>query len=93
MGGKFRTIQNLEVIKSDLENNLIFVKGSVPGSKNSLVLIQKNSKKIKRTSTLEKIKKFQEESIKSISQTKERKKTTDKKESSTPKTEKKEIKK
>ena len=93
MGEKFRTIQNLEVIKSDLENNLIFVKGSVPGSKNSLVLIQKNSKKTKRTSTLEKIKKFQEESIKIISETKERKKTTDIKESSIPKTEKKESKK
>ena len=81
MGAKFRTIQNLEVIKSDLENNLIFVKGSVPGSKNSLVLIQENSKKIKRTSTLEKIKKFQAESIKNISETKEKKKMTDKKES------------
>ena len=93
MGGKFRTIQNLEVIKSDLENNLIFVKGSVPGSKNSLVLIQKNSKNIKRISTLEKIKKFQAESIKIISKAKVKKKTTDKKESSIPKTEKKEAKK
>ena len=93
MGNKYRTIQNLEIIKSDLENNLIFVKGSVPGSKNSLVLIQKNSKKINRTTTLEKIKKFQEESIKIISETKEKKRTTDKKESSLPKTEKKETKK
>ena len=93
MGGKFRTIQNLEVIKSDLENNLIFVKGSVPGSKNSLVLIQKNSKKTKRISTLEKIKKFQAESIKIISKAKDKKKTTDKKESSIPKTENKEAKK
>ena len=89
MGGKFRTIQNLEVIKSDLENNLIFVKGSVPGSKNSLVLIQKNSKNIKRTSTLEKIKKFEDGSIK----TKEEKKMTDKNESSIPKAGKKEAKK
>ena len=46
MGDKFRTIQNLEIIKSDLENNLIFVKGSVPGSKNSLVLIKKIQKKL-----------------------------------------------
>ena len=58
MGNKFRTIQNLEIIKSDLENNLIFVKGSVPGSKNSIVLIQKNVKKIKRISSLEKNKKI-----------------------------------
>ena len=28
MGDKLRTIQNLEIIKSDLENNLMFVKGS-----------------------------------------------------------------
>ena len=40
MGDKIRTIQNLEIIKSDIENNLIFIKGSVPGSKNSFVLIQ-----------------------------------------------------
>ena len=59
MGNKVRTIQNLEIIKSDLENNLIFVKGSVPGSKNSLVLIHKNVKKIIRTTTLEKISKIQ----------------------------------
>ena len=41
-GDKFRTIQNLEILESDIENNLIFIKGSVPGSKNSIVLIQKN---------------------------------------------------
>ena len=59
MGDKFRTIQNLEIIRSDLENNLIFVKGSVPGSKNSLLLIKRNSKKIVKMTTLEKIKKTQ----------------------------------
>jgi len=58
MGDKFRTIQNLEIIKSDLENNLIFVKGSVPGSKNSIILVQKNSKKINKMTTLEKNKKI-----------------------------------
>ena len=47
MGDKKRKIQNLEIIKSDLENNLIYVKGSIPGSKNSWVLIQQVSKKIK----------------------------------------------
>mgnify|MGYP001227620894 CR=1 FL=1 len=57
MGNKVRTIQNLEIIKSDLENNLIFVKGSVPGSKNSIVLIQKVSKQVNRTTTLENLKK------------------------------------
>ena len=61
MGSKVRTIQNLEIIKSDLENNLIFVKGSIPGSKNSLVLIQKNVKKINNVTTLEKDIKIQTE--------------------------------
>ena len=61
MGNKVRTIQNLEIIKSDLENSLIFVKGSVPGSKNSLVLIQKNVKKINKVTTLEKDIKIQTE--------------------------------
>jgi len=54
MGDKFRTIQNLEIIKSDLENNLIYIKGSVPGFKNSIVLIKKTSKSINRATTLEK---------------------------------------
>ena len=61
MGNKVRTIQNLEIIKSDLENNLIFVKGSVPGSKNSLVLIQKNVKKINIATALKKNSKIQTE--------------------------------
>jgi len=59
MGDKVRTIQNLEIIKSDMENNLIFIKGSIPGSKNSMVIIQKNAKKITRITTVEKAKKFQ----------------------------------
>ena len=91
MGDKYRTIQNLEIIRSDLENNLIFVKGSVPGSKNSIVLIQKNSKKINRITTLEKNRKFVSESAKISIKTKE--KALIKKESEPQKTEKKEVKK
>jgi large subunit ribosomal protein L3 len=70
MGDKFRTIQNLEIIKSDLENNLIFVKGSVPGSKNSIILVKKNSKKINKTTTLEKNRKINAETTKSEPKTK-----------------------
>ena len=62
MGDKFRTIQNLEIIKSDMENNLMYVKGSIPGSINSIILIQKNKKKINRITTLEKSKKILSES-------------------------------
>ena len=59
MGDKMRTIQNLEIIRSDLENNLIFIKGSIPGSKNAEVLIQKTSKKIDKKTVLEKNKKIE----------------------------------
>ena len=95
MGDKFRTIQNLEIVKSDLENNLIFLKGSVPGSKNSMVLIQKNVKKIKKVTTLEKISKFQKESAKLADEPKKRskEKSIDKKEKTPKKEEKKEVKK
>ena len=55
MGDKLRTIQNLEVIKSDLENNLLYLKGSIPGSKNCEVLVQKAIKNINRLTIKEKI--------------------------------------
>ena len=89
MGDKERTIQNLEIVKSDLENNLIFVKGSIPGSINSLVLIKKNAKKINRLTTLEKSKKMQMETKKSVDKKTNEKKDSDKKD----KVEKKDVKK
>ena len=45
----------LEIIKSDLENNLLYIKGSIPGSKNSEVLVKKSVKNIKKLTTKEKI--------------------------------------
>ncbi len=54
MGAKFRTILNLEVIKSDLENNLLYIKGSIPGSKNSLVYLRKSTKSFNRKTSVEK---------------------------------------
>ena len=54
MGDKFRTILNLEIIKSDLENNLIYLKGSIPGSKNSTVLLKESVKDVRRKTLLEK---------------------------------------
>ena len=93
MGDKFRTIQNLEIIKSDLENNLIFVKGSVPGSKNSFVLIQKNAKRISRVTTVEKIKKEQIQSSATAVITKKQTKAPEKKETAKVKVEKNEVKK
>jgi len=48
MGNKFRTILNLEVIKSDLNNDLIYLKGSIPGSKNTLVFLKNSVKNINK---------------------------------------------
>ena len=44
MGSVKVTVQNLEVVKVDTENNLLLVKGSVPGPKKSLVTIKETVK-------------------------------------------------
>ena len=54
MGDKQRTILNLEVVKSDLENNLLYLKGSIPGSKNSTVLLRESVKNVTRKTIKEK---------------------------------------
>ena len=59
MGDKIRTMQNLEIIKTDLENELIYLKGSIPGSKNSEVLLKKAVKNIKKLTINEKIEIFE----------------------------------
>jgi len=61
MGDKIRTIQNIEIIKTDKENNLLFLKGSIPGSKNTEVLIRKSVKDIKRMSIEEKIEQIEKQ--------------------------------
>ena len=55
MGSKIRTVQNLEIIKSDIDNNLLFIKGSIPGSKNSEVLVKKAVKNTMKLTMKEKI--------------------------------------
>tara|TARA_A100001011_G_scaffold328219_1_gene352777 strand:- start:713 stop:1420 length:708 start_codon:yes stop_codon:yes gene_type:complete len=55
MGDKIRTMQNLEIIKTDIENELIYLKGSIPGSKNTEVLMRKAVKNIKKLTIGEKI--------------------------------------
>ena len=54
MGDRLRTILNLEIIKSDLENNLLYLRGSIPGSKNSTVLLRESVKKITKKTLNEK---------------------------------------
>jgi large subunit ribosomal protein L3 len=41
MGGKNVTVQNLNVVKIDKEQNLLIVKGAIPGPKNSYVIIRR----------------------------------------------------
>ena len=54
MGDKLRTMLNLEVVKSDLENNLLYLKGSIPGSKNSTVFLRESVKNVTRKTIKEK---------------------------------------
>ena len=54
MGDKLRTMLNLEVVKSDLENNLLYLKGSIPGTKNSTVFLRESVKNVKRKTIKEK---------------------------------------
>ena len=56
MGDKLRTMQNIEIIKTDLENELLYLKGSIPGSKNSEVLVKSSVKNIVKLTIDEKIK-------------------------------------
>jgi|TARA_B100001063_G_scaffold233683_1_gene250212 large subunit ribosomal protein L3 len=56
MGNKLRTMQNIEIIKADLENELLYLKGSIPGSKNSEVLVKKSVKNVTKKTIGEKIK-------------------------------------
>ena len=55
MGDKYRTVQNLEIIKKDLDNQLLFIKGSIPWSKNSEVTVKKSIKNINKSTIFEKI--------------------------------------
>ena len=55
MGTLTVTIQNLEVVAVDVENNVILIKGNIPGPKKSLVIIKtavKNPGKVKETEEL-----------------------------------------
>ena len=54
MGDKFRTMLNLEIIRSDLENNLLYLKGSIPGAKNSTVFLRESIKYISKKTIKEK---------------------------------------
>ena len=56
MGDKLRTMQNIEIIKTDLENELLYLKGSIPGSKNAEIIVKGSVKTINKLTIDEKIK-------------------------------------
>ena len=55
MGDKYRTVQNLELIKTDPDNQLLYIKGSIPGSKNSEVTVTKSIKNISKLTINQKL--------------------------------------
>ena len=56
MGDKYRTMLNIEIVKTDIENELLYLKGSIPGSKNSEILVKKSVKNINKLTIDQKIK-------------------------------------
>ena len=60
MGDKLRTMQNIEIIKADLENELLYLKGSIPGSKNAEVIVKTSIKNINKKTMADKIKAAEE---------------------------------
>ena len=87
MGAKFRTTLGLEVVETDLKNNLLYLKGAVPGSKNSYVEIQEAVKKKNKSTINERIIKYKASLAEMKSVRKEKKKKT---KSESPKAEKQE---
>jgi large subunit ribosomal protein L3 len=45
MGNVRVTVQNLEVVRVDAQNNVILVKGAVPGPKKALIVLKETVKK------------------------------------------------
>lgn len=60
MGNEKTTIQNLEVVSVDLENNVILIKGNVPGPKKSLVMIRTSIKKGEQVNPTEELITYEE---------------------------------
>ena len=63
MGNVATTIQNLEVVAVDMEENVILVKGNVPGPKKSLVMIRTAVKKGEKVNETEELITYVEEVV------------------------------
>jgi large subunit ribosomal protein L3 len=79
MGAKFRTTLGLEIVEADLENSLLYLKGAVPGSKNTYVEIQEAVKSKNKSTINERIEKYKT-SLAEMRSTKKEKKKKDSKE-------------
>ena len=79
MGAKFRTTLGLEIVEADLENSLLYLKGAVPGSKNTYVEIQEAVKSKNKLTINERIEKYKT-SLAEMKSTKKEKKKKDSKE-------------
>lgn len=55
MGNQLTTIQNLEIVQVDLENNCLLIKGSIPGPKKALVMIRTSVKKGEKVNETEEL--------------------------------------
>ena len=61
MGDKFRTTQGLEIVEADIANNLLYLRGSIPGSKNTYVEIMEAVKVKNKTTAVERLKTYYED--------------------------------
>ncbi len=66
MGVLTVTIQNLEVVAVDMENNVILIKGNVPGAKNSLVIIKSAVKANGKVNEVEELVTYEEPVVETI---------------------------
>ncbi len=75
MGAKYRTTLGLEVVETDLENNLLYLKGAVPGSKNAYVEIKEAVKNKNKSTINERIIKYKAslDEMKSVKKDKKKK--------------------
>ena len=66
MGSLTVTIQNLEIVQVDVENNIILVKGNVPGAKNSVVTIKTSVKKAGKVNEMEELNSYVEAPVETV---------------------------
>ena len=71
MGNVLTTVQNLEVVKIDLENNIILIKGNVPGPKKSMVVIKTAVKNPDKVNEVEELVFYEVENAEEVNETKE----------------------